>query len=240
MNAEIIKYAKQFRIRVLADELFLPNIELSSEEYLLSIFREEAKYREEKARKERLKQARFPTYKDFEEYDCEFQKSISKEQLERLQTLEWIDDLFNLILIGPPGTGKTHIALAVGNHAANRGYTVAFHTMDNLMHVLKTKDISAKSKARINWFKKCDLIIIDEMGYLPVTQLEAHLFFSLVSDLFESTSIIVTSNKGFEGWAEVFGDAVLVTALLDRITQRCQVLSFTDESYRLKNRKSIF
>ena len=240
MHPEIIQYAKQFYIRVLSTGTIELEQGLSNEEYLLSIFRAEAKAREEKAVKERLKQARFPTYKDFEEFDCGFQKGITKEQLHMLAKLEWLDALFNLILIGPPGTGKTHIALAIGNKAAREGYTVAFHTMDNLMHVLKTQEISRKSLCRMRWFRKCDLLIIDEMGYLPVSKTEANFFFSLISELYESTSIIITSNKGFDGWAEILGDSVLATALLDRLTHRCQVLNFTDDSYRLAHRKNIF
>ena len=240
MSPEIIKFAKQFHISVLArNEIELAQ-GLSNEEYLLSIFRAEAQAREERAVKERLKQARFPTYKGFEEFDCDFQKGVTKEQLNMLAKLEWLDAMFNLILIGPPGTGKTHIALAIGNKAAREGYNVAFHTMDNLIHVLKTQEISPKSQYRMRWFRKCDLIIIDEMGYLPVSKTEANFFFSLISELYESTSIIITSNKGFDGWAEILGDSVLTTALLDRLTHRCQVLSFTDESYRLAHRKNIF
>jgi len=240
MNPEIIKYAKQFYIRVLATGTMEFDQGLSNEEYLLCIFRAEAKAREEKAIQERLKQARFPTYKGFEEFDCEFQKGVTKEQLNMLAKLEWLDALFNLILIGPPGTGKTHIALAIGNKAAREGYNVAFHTMDNLIHVLKTQEISRKSLYRMRWLRKCDLLIIDEMGYLPVSKTEANFFFSLISELYESTSIIITSNKGFDGWAEILGDSVLATALLDRLTHRCQVLNFADESYRLAHRKNIF
>jgi DNA replication protein len=93
---------------------------------------------------------------------------------------------------------------------------------------------------RVRWIKKCDLLIIDELGYLPVSKIEANFFFSLISELYERTSIVITSNKGFEGWAEVLGDAILVTALLDRLTHRCQVLQFTDQSYRFAHRKEIF
>jgi DNA replication protein DnaC len=233
-------YAKRFRITAIYSGGFVPEKGLSNEEYLLSIFKAEAEAREERAVAERLRQARFPTYKGFEEFDTDFQKGITREQLGTLSKLDWLDAMFNLILIGPPGTGKTHIALAVGNKAAQDGYRVAFHTMDSLIHVLKTQEISQKSASRMRWLRKCDLIIIDEMGYLPISKTEANFFFSLVSELFESTSFVITSNKGFEGWADVLGDAVLATALLDRLTHRCQVLSFTDDSYRLAHRKNIF
>jgi len=240
MNNEIISLAKRFRISVLSDGTFKASPELSNEAYLLELLRAEQKARDERATAERLKQARLPTFKAFEDFDTEFQKGVTAKQLEMLANLEWLDALFNLILIGPPGTGKTHISLAVGNKAARNGYNVFFSTMDNLVHILKTQEISQKSASRMRWIKKCDLVIIDELGYLPISKVEANLFFGLISQLYENTSVIITSNKGFEGWADMLGDAVLATALLDRLTHKCQVLSFTDESYRLAHRKQIF
>ncbi len=240
MKPEIISLAKQFRISVISSGKFKPLDDLSNEEYLLAVLRAESAAREERAAKERLRQARLPTFKSFEEFDTDFQKGVTRIQLDLLAKLEWIDGLYNLILIGPPGTGKTHTALAIGNKAVLDGYNVAFHTMDGLVHILKTREISSKSQARLRWIKKCQLLIIDEMGYLPVSKGEANFFFALISELYESTSIVLTSNKGFDGWAEVLGDAVLATALLDRLTHRCQILNFSDESYRLANRKQIF
>jgi DNA replication protein DnaC len=240
MTHELVSLAKQFRISVLATGKFAAADGLSNEEYLLEILRAEQAAREERTTKERLKMARLPAFKTFDDFDTDFQKGISRKQLDLLAKLEWIDGLYNLILIGPPGAGKTHTALAVGNKAARDGYNVAFHTMDGLVHILKTREISIKSQARIRWIKKCQLLIIDELGYLPVSRGEANFFFSLISELYENTSIVVTSNKGFDGWAEILGDPVLATALLDRLTHRCQILNFTDESYRLANRKQIF
>ena len=240
MNPELISLAKQFRISVLPSGKFPSGDGLSNEDYLLEVFRAERVAREERQTKERLRLARLPAYKSFEEFDTDFQKGVTRKQLDLLAKLEWIDGLYNLILIGPPGTGKTHTALAIGNKAAHDGYNIAFHTMDGLIHILKTREISQKSQARLRWIKKCQLLIIDEMGYLPVSRGEANFFFSLISELYENTSIVITSNKGFDGWAEILGDAVLATALLDRLTHRCQILNFTDESYRLKNRVQIF
>jgi len=238
MNHEIIDLAKQFRLSVLHDGTF--PIEEQHREYLLRLLQTEAAKREERSLAERLRQARFPAFKNFEEFDTDFQKGVTRKELQLLEKLDWLDALFNLILIGPPGTGKTHIALAVGNKAAREGYRVAFSSMDNLIHILKTREISKKSMGRLGWIKKCDLLIIDELGYLPVSRAEANFFFALVSELHEKASIVITSNKGFDGWAELLGDAVLATALLDRLTHRCQILNFTDESYRLANRKQIF
>lgn len=240
MKHEIISLAKQFRLSVLSSGNFHAPEGLSNEDYLLEMLRAEQASRELRATKERLRQARLPAFKSFEEFDTDFQKGVTREQLDLLAKLEWIDGLYNLILIGPPGTGKTHIALAIGNKAAEDGYNVAFYTMDGLIHILKTREISLKSQARLRWIKKCQLLIIDEMGYLPVSRNEANFFFSLISELYENTSVVITSNKGFDGWAEILGDAVLATALLDRLTHRCQILNFSDESYRLANRKQIF
>lgn len=240
MNPEIISYAKQFRLSVLVNGQFSPPEGLGNQEYLLELLRAEAKSREERTTADRIKKAKLPAYKSFEEFDTNFQKGISAKELEILAKLEWLGSLYNLILIGPPGTGKTHIALAIGNKAVREGYKVAFTSMDNLVHILKTQEISRKSQTRLSWVRKCDLLIVDEFGYLPVSKAEANFFFSLISELYENASIIITSNKGFEGWAEVLGDQILATAMLDRMTHRCQILNLTGDGWRVANRKQIF
>jgi len=239
MNPEIISLAKQFRFGVLSQNEFkVPDP--SGEELILALFRAEAKSREDRATAVRLRYAKFPAYKSFDDFDTNFQKGISVKELDILSKLEWLDSLYNLILIGPPGTGKTHIALAIGNKAVRQGCKVAFTSMDNLVYILKTQEISVKSQNRLRWFKKCELLIVDEFGYLPVSRTEANFFFSLISELYEKASIVITSNKGFEGWAEILGDSILATALLDRLTHRCQILNLTGDGWRVAHRKQIF
>jgi DNA replication protein DnaC len=240
MNPEIISLAKQFHFGVISQNKFTIPEDLKGEEFILELFRAEAKSREERAAADRLRQARFPSFKSFKDFDTNFQKGVSAKELEILAKLEWLDALYNLILIGPPGTGKTHIALAIGNKAVREGYKVAFTTMDNLVHILKTHEISVKSQNRLRWFKKCELLIVDEFGYLPVSRTEANFFFSLISELYERASIVITSNKGFDGWAEILGDGILATALLDRLTHRCQILNLTGNGWRVAHRKQIF
>jgi DNA replication protein DnaC len=240
-TAEIHALAKQLSLSHLASKTFeFPSEPLENEAFLLGCLKEEIQYREQKTRERRIKQAQLPTYKAFETFDTDFQKGITDWQLTQLAGLNWIDSIYNLILIGPPGTGKTHIALAIGNKALESGYKVFFASMDTLVHILKTQEISRKSAARLKYIKNSDLLIIDELGYLPIGKVEANLFFQLASQLYENTSIVITSNKGFDGWASLLGDAVLATALLDRLTHKCQVLSLTDDSYRLAHRKQIF
>jgi DNA replication protein DnaC len=240
MDPEIISLAKQFHFGVISQNKYTAPKDLTGEEFILDLFRAEAKSREDRAAADRLRQAKFPAYKSFDEFDTGFQKGVTSKELEILAKLEWLESLYNLILIGPPGTGKTHIALAIGNKAARQGCKVAFTTMDSLVHILKTQEISVKSQNRLRWFKKCELLIVDEFGYLPVSRTEANFFFSLISELYEKSSIVITSNKGFDGWAEILGDGVLATALLDRLTHRCQILNLTGDGWRVAHRKQIF
>lgn len=213
--------------------------EISYTSFIENIFNGEIKYRHDKAQARRIKEAGFPFKKYLKDFDLGFCKSITKKQFKQLEELTWVDGIYNLILSGPPGVGKTHLAIALGIHACEEGYRVSYTTMQSLVQCLRTEEIDRRSRAKMNRVRKSNLLIIDEVGYLPINPTEGNLFFQLISELQEQTSIVITTNKGFEEWTEFLNDPALATAILDRLSYRCDRIKISGKSYRLENRKSF-
>jgi len=200
---------------------------------------EQQRLRTEKQNLVRRKRAKLPAEKTLENFDFGFQRSVSKEQMLRLSDMTWLEQAYNVCFLGPPGIGKTHLALSLAVKALNMGYAVAFNTLDELIKILKTSEISAAGRRRLNIINKVAMVVIDEVGFLPLSNAEANLFFGFVSSMAERTSLVVTSNKGFDEWIDFMGDATITTAILDRLIHHCEILNMTGNSYRLEHRKSI-
>jgi DNA replication protein DnaC len=176
------------------------------QEFLQEILMYELKRREEKSVERRMKWATFPYQKTLDEFRIEEQQSLSSRQLKQLRELNWLEQQYNLILLGPPGAGKTHIGIGLGIDAIHKGFQVAFTTMGELVQLLKTEEYIRKSQVQLKRLRESDLVIIDDLMYMAMDQREANLFFHLINHLYESSSIILTSNKGPEQWGELMGD----------------------------------
>ena len=221
------------------DELYKGRNKLTPLESVELFLNEELRLRIEKQNRLRRRNARLPYDKTIEGFDFGFQRSVSKEQMLRLSDMTWVEQAYNICFLGPPGVGKTHLALSLAVKGLDLGYVVAFETLDDLMKILKTADISGASKRRLKYLKKAALIIVDEVGFMPLTPAEANLFFTFVSAMSEKTSLIITSNKGFDEWTDFLGDATITTAILDRLIHHCEIINMTGNSYRLEHHQSI-
>lgn len=236
---------RHLRMTETASELpaFLRKAEQSTwtyQEFIEELLAYEVKRREEKNVERRLKWARFPYQKTLNEFKLDEQNSVSLRQISQLRELNWLEQQYNLILLGPPGVGKTHIAIGLGLEAVQKGFKVTFSTMGELVHLLKTEDFLSKSKTRMKRIRESDLVIIDDLMYLAMDQREANLFFHLINGLYEQSSVILTSNKSPDQWGELMGDQGITTAILDRLLHRVEVISLNEDSYRIKNRMTIF
>jgi DNA replication protein DnaC len=185
----------------------------------------------------RLRLSRFPWVKTLEQFDYDFQPSLDRRQVRELAGLSFVERAHNVIILGPPGVGKTHLAVGLGVKAVEAGYSVLFLTLETLM----TRLVKAKHENRLDRALQQlvypRVLILDEIGYLPLSREEASLFFRLVVRRYERASLIVTSNKSFLDWGEIFNDQVLATAILDRLLHHCTTLNIKGESYRLKEKR---
>lgn len=213
------------------------------DEFLLSLTEYELQVRGENRLKRKLREAKFPLLKTFETFDYAAAPDLDKRLLRELESGEYIKKRRNIILLGKSGTGKTHLATALGICACREGIPTRFITACALVNELIEAQNERTLSRAIQKYARCGLLVVDELGYVPFSRQSAELLFQVLTERHERGSVIITTNLGFADWTQVFGEPTLTAALLDRMTHKAHIINCTWESYRLKetltNRKSL-
>jgi len=241
----IKEYARELNLTTLATniEQLLENARQampSYTEFSYNLLNNEIQSRKTVNLERRTKFARLPMVHDLDSYDVTAVNGVSILQIKELRELLWLDQKFNLMLIGPSGIGKTFIAAGLCFDSLKNGYHGLFRTMDQLTRTIRMKDISILEAREYKRLLTADLLVIDDIMMFPLDKELAVGLFQLINQLHEKTSFIITTNKNPKEWAEMLGDEILATAILDRLLYKCEIIKMNGKSYRLENRKTIF
>jgi len=206
------------------------------QEYLVACLQREVAARDAHGGEGRIKAARFPARKSLEEFDFDHARGLARDLIAHLGTLDFVTAKENVVFLGPPGTGKTHLAIGLGIRACQANHRVLFATASQWVARLADAHHAGRLQDELVRLGRYPLLIVDEVGYIPFEPEAANLFFQLVSSRYERASLIVTSNKPFGRWGETFGDDVVAAAMIDRLVHHADVVALKGDSYRLKNR----
>jgi len=241
----IMDYASQLKLSGIHDTLeeIITDANQQKSSYVdfaLSLLKLEVDHRNKRDLERRQKTAWLPLKHDMEDYDHSFTNGVSRQQINQLRECMWLEQTYNLVLMGPSGVGKTYLAAGLCSDALKKGYKAYFRTMEQIMEMLKLKDITRSAGVEYKRLLKAHLLVIDDIMLFALDKQQAVALFNFINHLHEKASFIVTTNKSPEEWVNLLDDEVVATALLDRILYHCEVIRLSGKSYRMENRKTIF